>query len=163
AAGLPAGAARPAGRRGGAAGRPRRAGAAAGGAGAGGGGQPAAAAAAPPGGQERPRRRRRAAGLVRPGRARHPRAGPGAAGGRGVGGGGGVRGGGGVLLRVGRGGGGGAGTRGRKPYRVLCELLAKLLAMVVQHWLLLVCGGAALTCSHRRGARRVRRAALGLL
>jgi len=68
-----------------------------------------------------------------------------------------------LLFKVWKGQGQVDRTRGRKPYRVLCELLAKLLAMVVQHWLLLVCGGAALTCSHRRGARRVRRAALGLL
>ncbi len=54
-------------------------------------------------------------------------------------------------------------TRARKPYRVLCELLAKLLALVVQHWLLLVCGGSSLVFSQRRGARRVRRLALWLL
>jgi hypothetical protein len=54
-------------------------------------------------------------------------------------------------------------TRARKPYRVLCELLAKLLALVVQHWLLLVCGGSSLVCSQRRGARRVRRLACWLL
>jgi hypothetical protein len=68
-----------------------------------------------------------------------------------------------LLFKVWKGQGGIDRTRGRQPCRVLCELLAKLLAMVVQHWLLLVCGGVGLTCSHRRGARRVRQAALGLL
>lgn len=53
--------------------------------------------------------------------------------------------------------------RGRKPYRVLCELWAKLLAQIVQHWLLLVCGGVSLLYSHRQGARRVRQLALWLL
>jgi hypothetical protein len=45
----------------------------------------------------------------------------------------------------------------------LCELVAKLLAMIVQHWLLLVCGGTSLAYSHQRGARCVRRMALWLL
>jgi len=53
--------------------------------------------------------------------------------------------------------------RGRQPYRLVCELWAKLLAMIVQHWLLLVCGGVSLLYSHRQGARRVRRLALWLL
>jgi len=53
--------------------------------------------------------------------------------------------------------------RGRKPGRVLCELYAKLLAMVVQHWLLLVCAGIGLLYSHRRAARRIRRIALWLM
>lgn len=53
--------------------------------------------------------------------------------------------------------------RGQKPCRVLCEFYAKLLAMVVQHWLLLVCAGISLRYSHRRGARRVRRIALTLM
>jgi hypothetical protein len=42
-----------------------------------------------------------------------------------------------------------------KPYRVLCELLAKLLGLVVQHWLLLT-GGPRLRQSQERAARRVR-------
>jgi hypothetical protein len=54
-------------------------------------------------------------------------------------------------------------VQAEKPYRVLCELVAKLLAMVVQHWLLLVCGGTSLTDSHHRGARCVRRIALWLV
>lgn len=54
-------------------------------------------------------------------------------------------------------------SRGRKPYRVLCEVLAKLLGQVVQHWLSLVAGGSPLLYSQRRAARRVRRVALRLL
>jgi hypothetical protein len=49
---------------------------------------------------------------------------------------------------------------GRKPYRVLCELAAKLLAMIVQHWMLIVLAGSSLRYSHQRGARWVRRMAL---
>jgi hypothetical protein len=52
---------------------------------------------------------------------------------------------------------------GRKPYRVLCELAAKLLAQVVQHWLLLVLAGTSLQYSHQRGAHCVRRLALWVL
>lgn len=52
---------------------------------------------------------------------------------------------------------------GQQPYRVLCELAAKLLAMVVQHWALLVMGGTSLQYSHQRGAVCVRRSALWLL
>jgi len=42
-----------------------------------------------------------------------------------------------------------------KPYRVLCELLAKLLGLVVQHWLLLT-AGPLLRQSQARAAKRVR-------
>lgn len=54
-------------------------------------------------------------------------------------------------------------SQGHKPYRVLCEVLAKLLAMVVQHWASLVAAGNPLQYSQRRAARRVRRVALRLL
>jgi Transposase DDE domain len=46
-------------------------------------------------------------------------------------------------------------SAGRKPYRVLCELLAKLLGLVVQHWLLLT-AGPPLRQSQHRAAKRVR-------
>lgn len=52
---------------------------------------------------------------------------------------------------------------GHKPYRVLCEVLAKLLAMVVQHWVSLVAAGNPLQYSQRQAARRVRQVALELL
>jgi hypothetical protein len=45
-----------------------------------------------------------------------------------------------------------------QPYRVLAEVYAKLLAMVVQHWLLLSCGGGGLSQkSQRKAARAVRK------
>ena len=49
-------------------------------------------------------------------------------------------------------------SRSEQPYRVLCEVYAKLLGMVVQHWLLLSCGGAAFSQkSQRKAARAVRK------
>jgi len=54
-------------------------------------------------------------------------------------------------------------TRSRCPYRVLCELYAKLLGMVVQHWTLLAAGYVMLRHSARRASRRVRRRAKQLL
>lgn len=51
-------------------------------------------------------------------------------------------------------------SRGRRPLRVLCEVYAKLLAMVVQHWMLLVCVGSFVQWSYPKAARRVRRQAL---
>ncbi|MHB1426637.1 MAG: hypothetical protein ACYC3I_26040 [Gemmataceae bacterium] len=45
-----------------------------------------------------------------------------------------------------------------KPYRVLCELLAKLLGLVVQHWVLLT-AGPSLRQSAPRAAKRMRAAA----
>jgi hypothetical protein len=53
-------------------------------------------------------------------------------------------------------------ARSRCPCRVLCELFAKLLGMVVQQWALLAAGYVMLRHSARRAARRVRRRALGL-
>src|SRR5262249_28717415 len=47
-------------------------------------------------------------------------------------------------------------TRGRKPERVLCELLAKLLGQVVQHWATLL-AGSPLEVSGVKAARRGRR------
>jgi hypothetical protein len=46
-------------------------------------------------------------------------------------------------------------SAGAKPYRVLCELLAKLLGLVVQHWLLLT-AEPGLRQSQQRAAKRVR-------
>jgi Transposase DDE domain len=51
---------------------------------------------------------------------------------------------------------------GRRAERVLCEVYAKLLAMLVQHWSIVVSAGAPLGCSHVKAARRVRRAAVRL-
>jgi Transposase DDE domain len=52
-------------------------------------------------------------------------------------------------------------SAGRRPYRVLCELLAKLLGLVVQHWALLT-AGPPLPRSQHRCAKRVRAAAEAL-
>lgn len=52
---------------------------------------------------------------------------------------------------------------GQRPWRVLCEVYAKLLGQIVQHWVLLTCGGPCLTYSHPKAARRVRRQALALV
>lgn len=54
-------------------------------------------------------------------------------------------------------------TRSACPCRVLCELYAKLLGMVVQQWLLLASGYVMLRHSARRASRRVRQRALGVL
>jgi hypothetical protein len=51
-------------------------------------------------------------------------------------------------------------ARSRCPHRVLCELYAKLLGMVVQQWALLAAGYVMLRHSARRAARRVRKRAL---
>jgi hypothetical protein len=50
-------------------------------------------------------------------------------------------------------------TRSKCPCRVLCELYAKLLGMVVQQWALLAAGYVMLRHSARRASRRVRRRA----
>jgi Transposase DDE domain len=54
-------------------------------------------------------------------------------------------------------------SHGRSAPRVQCELLAKLVAMIVQHWVILVTGGPRLETSARRAARRVRAVAGQLL
>jgi Transposase DDE domain len=54
-------------------------------------------------------------------------------------------------------------TRSQQRWRVLCELYAKLLGMVVQHWVLLAAGYVMLKHSARRAARRVRQRAFPLL
>lgn len=53
-------------------------------------------------------------------------------------------------------------SRSHKPYRVLCEVYAKLLAMVVQHWVLLLGCGQRADRSLRKAARKVRQHALHL-
>ena len=54
-------------------------------------------------------------------------------------------------------------TRSANPWRVLAELYAKLLAMVVQQWTLLAAGYVMLRHSARKAARRVRKRAASLL
>jgi hypothetical protein len=52
-------------------------------------------------------------------------------------------------------------SRGKRPWRVLCEVFAKLLGMVVQHWVLLT-AGPLLGRSAVKAARQVRKFALRL-
>jgi hypothetical protein len=53
-------------------------------------------------------------------------------------------------------------SRSGKAYRALCEVYAKLLALVVQHWVLLLGGGGFSEGSVRQAARVVRRRSLQL-
>jgi hypothetical protein len=53
-------------------------------------------------------------------------------------------------------------VRSRKPWRVLCEVLAKLTAVVVQHWLLVASCWQYVDRSLRKAARVIQRMALAL-
>lgn len=53
-------------------------------------------------------------------------------------------------------------SHGQRAARVLCEVYAKLIGMVVQHWLLLASAGSMLAWSWTRAARQVRRVAVEL-
>jgi hypothetical protein len=65
-----------------------------------------------------------------------------------------------LLYKAWKSGGGLGRTRGRKAGRVLCEAYAKLLAMVVQHWGMLLRGGPLCGINLVQAARRVKRWAL---
>jgi hypothetical protein len=67
-----------------------------------------------------------------------------------------------LLFKLWKSHGGLEAYRGERAGRVLCEVYAKLLGQVVQHWLLLSCGGPCLAYSYTKAARRVRRQALVL-
>lgn len=68
-----------------------------------------------------------------------------------------------LLFKVFKSEGGLERTQARDRWRVLAELYAKLLGMVVQHWALLCAGYVVLKHSGRRLARRVRRRVGALL
>ncbi len=53
-------------------------------------------------------------------------------------------------------------SRSKNPWRVLCEVYAKLLAMVVQHWLFVVCNWSIVDRSLPKAAQTIRRHALHL-
>ncbi len=53
-------------------------------------------------------------------------------------------------------------SHGHRAARVLCEVYAKLIGMVVQHWLVLASAGSMLAWSWTKAARRVRRRAVEL-
>ena len=50
-------------------------------------------------------------------------------------------------------------SRSDKPWRILCEVYAKVLAMVVQHWILVVCCWQYVDRSLTNAAQTVRRSA----
>lgn len=53
-------------------------------------------------------------------------------------------------------------SHGQRPARVLCEVYAKLIGMVVQHWIILTSAGSCLAWSWVLAARRVRRRAAAI-
>lgn len=53
-------------------------------------------------------------------------------------------------------------SRSRNPWRVLCEVYAKLIAVIIQHWILLTCCWETLDRSLTKAARTLRRFALTL-
>jgi hypothetical protein len=67
-----------------------------------------------------------------------------------------------LLFKLWKSHGGLAFSHGHRAARVLCEVYAKLIGMVVQHWLLLASAGSSLAWSWVRAARRVRRRAVEL-
>jgi hypothetical protein len=53
-------------------------------------------------------------------------------------------------------------SRSHDPWRVLCEIYAKLIALIVQHWILLTCCWQTLDRSLTKSARTLRRFALAI-
>ena len=53
-------------------------------------------------------------------------------------------------------------SRSRNPWRVLCEVYAKLIALIIQHWILLTCCWRALDRSLTKAARTLRGFALAI-
>lgn len=68
-----------------------------------------------------------------------------------------------LLFKVWKGQGGLGESRSRQPYRILCEQYAKLLALVVLHWLMLVEPWREGAFSWQKAARVVRGVGCGLL
>lgn len=67
-----------------------------------------------------------------------------------------------LLFKLWKSHGGLAFSHGQRAARVLCEVYAKLIGMVVQHWLLLASAGSSLAWSWTKAARRLRRRAVEL-
>jgi Transposase DDE domain len=67
-----------------------------------------------------------------------------------------------LLFKLWKSHGGLEDSRGERAARVLCELYAKFIGQVVQHWLLVTCGGPCLMFSYPKAARRIRRQAVVL-
>jgi hypothetical protein len=53
-------------------------------------------------------------------------------------------------------------SRSQKPYRILCEVYAKLIAMIIQHWILLVAGWKYPEYSLQKAAKVVAKYALAI-
>jgi hypothetical protein len=53
-------------------------------------------------------------------------------------------------------------SRSHKPYRILCEVYAKLLALLIQHWILLTCGWQYPNRSLVKAGQTIRRHALAI-
>lgn len=70
-----------------------------------------------------------------------------------------------LLFKLWKSHGGLESSRGERAERVLCEVYAKLIGQVIEHWLLLTCAGPSVRYSPVKAARRVRRqvAVLALL
>ena len=67
-----------------------------------------------------------------------------------------------LLFKLWKSHGGLSFSHGQRAARVLCAIYAKLIGMVVQHWLLLASAGSLLAWSWTKAARRVRRVAVAL-
>jgi hypothetical protein len=67
-----------------------------------------------------------------------------------------------LLFKLWKSHGGLAFSHGERAARVLCEVYAKLVGLVIQHWLLLASTGALLGWSWTKVARRIRRQAVAL-
>jgi hypothetical protein len=65
-----------------------------------------------------------------------------------------------LLFKLWKTHGGLAFSHGQRAARVLCEIYAKLIGLVIQHWLLLASAGSSLAWSWTKAARRVRRRAV---
>lgn len=67
-----------------------------------------------------------------------------------------------LLFKLRKSHGGYGRSRGRSGPRVLCEMYAKLLAMLAHHWVRLLAGGPLLNRNSAGGVRHIRRAAVEL-
>lgn len=62
-----------------------------------------------------------------------------------------------LLFKLWKSHGGLESSRGQRAERVLCEVYAKLIGQLVEHWLILTCAGPCVTHSPVKAARRLRR------
>jgi hypothetical protein len=67
-----------------------------------------------------------------------------------------------LLFKLWKSHGGLSFSHGHRAARVLCEIYAKLIGMVMQHWLLLASAGSPLAWSGTKAARQVRRVVVAL-